>query len=119
MRIAALAGGWLWAIAIVWLSLTSSPPDPGISYGDKVGHFLAYAALMFWFSVLYRRGGTRAAYGALWIGLGVALEFAQGATGYRTFDPADMAANTLGVLAGAAAALSLPRAAAAAGKERP
>ena len=118
MRIAALAAGWLWAGAIVWLSLTASPPDPGISYGDKIGHFLAYAALMFWFCVLYGRGRTRTAYGVLWIVLGVALEFAQGATGYRTFDLADMAANTLGVLAGALAALSLPRGAAAAGRER-
>jgi VanZ family protein len=100
MRIAAIAGGWLWAAAIVWLSLTSSPPDPGISYGDKVGHFLAYGALMFWFCVLYWSGRTRAAYGILWIAMGFALEFAQGATGYRTFDLADMAANSLGVLIG-------------------
>jgi VanZ family protein len=100
MRIAAVAAGWLWAAAIVWLSLTSSPPDPGISYGDKVGHFLAYGALMFWFCRLYRSGRTRTAYGILWIGLGVALEFGQGATGYRSFELADMAANSLGVLIG-------------------
>lgn len=56
MRLAALAGGWLLAAAIVWLSLTPSPPDPGIAYADKVGHFLAYGALMFWFALLYRAG---------------------------------------------------------------
>jgi VanZ family protein len=119
MRIAAIAGGWLWAAAIAWLSLTSSPPDPGIAYGDKVGHFLAYGALMLWFALLYRARPVRVAYAFGWIAMGVALEFAQGATGYRTFDLADMAANALGVLAGAAAALSLPRAAAAAERERP
>jgi VanZ family protein len=119
MRIAALAGGWLYAAAIVWLSLTPSPSDPGFDYGDKVQHFLAYAALMFWFGLLYRNPKPRVAYGVLWIGMGIALEFAQGATTYRSFELADMAANALGVLAGAAAALSLPRAAATAGKETP
>lgn len=119
MRAAVVAGGWLLAAAIVWLSLTDSPPEPGIAHADKIGHFLAYGALMFWFALLYRRPPARAAYAALWIGVGIVLEFAQDATGTRSFELADMAANALGVLAGAAAALSLPRAAAAAGKETP
>ena len=117
MRAALLAGGWLWAAAIVWLSLTPSPPDPGVAFGDKIGHFLAYAVLMFWFGILYRNPMPRAAYGILWIVLGVALEFAQGATGYRSFELADMAANALGVLVGAAAALILPKAARAGERE--
>jgi len=119
MRAAALAGGWLYAAAIVWLSLSPSPPDPGFAYGDKLGHFAAYALLMFWFGYLHRRSQARIAYALLWIAMGVGLEFAQGATGYRSLELGDMAANTLGVLAGAAAALSLPRAAAAGGKETP
>ena len=119
MRIAAIAGGWLLAAAIVGLSLAPPPPQAGGLLPDKVAHFLAYAALMFWFCVLYRRAGTRAAYGVLWIALGIALEFAQATTGYRSFELADMAANALGVLAGALAALSLPRAGAAAEREKP
>ncbi|MDA1118388.1 MAG: VanZ family protein [Proteobacteria bacterium] len=119
MRAAAVAGGWAYAVAIVVLSLTPSPPDPGFDYGDKLGHLLAYGMLMFWFCVLYRYRYTRLAYGIGWVLLGIALEFAQGATGYRSFELADMAANTLGVLAGALAALSLPRAARAAGRETP
>lgn len=119
MRAAAVAGGWLFAAAIVWLSLTPSPPDLGFDFSDKLKHVLAYALLMFWFSYLHRDTRTRIGYALLWIGLGIALEFAQAATGYRSYELADMAANTLGVLAGAAAALSLPRAAAAAGKETP
>lgn len=112
MRAAALAGGWLLAAVIVWLSLTPKPPDPGFAYGDKLGHFAAYACLMFWFGALYRAPRPRVAYALLWIAMGVALEFAQGASGYRAYELADMAANALGVLAGAAAAaLSLPRAA--------
>lgn len=119
MRPALVAGGWLYAAAIVFLSLTPAPPEPGFEYGDKLGHFLAYALLMFWFSLLYRNGNARLAYGALWIGLGVALEFAQGATDYRSLELADMAANALGVAAGAAAALILPRGAGAKGRETP
>jgi len=119
MRAAALVLGWLCAAAIVWLSLTPSPPQVDIANSDKLGHFLAYGGLMFWFCWLYRDWKTRITYGAGWIALGIALEFAQGATGYRSFELADMAANTLGVLAGALAALSLPKAARAAGRETP
>jgi VanZ family protein len=100
MRAALIAGGWLYAAAIAFLSLTPKPPDPGFAYGDKLGHLLAYSLLMFWFCLLYRAGRTRLAYGAGWIGLGIALEFAQSATGYRSFEYADMAANSLGVLLG-------------------
>jgi len=100
MRAALLAGGWLWAAAIVFLSLTPSPPDTGVEHGDKLGHLLAYGLLMFWFCFLYRYRYTRLAYGIGWIALGIALEFAQGATGYRSFEVADMMANSLGVLLG-------------------
>ena len=100
MRAAAVAGGWAYAVAIVVLSLTPSPPDPGFDYGDKLGHLLAYGGLMFWFCALYRTRNTRLAYGVGWIALGIALEFAQGATGTRSFELADMAANSLGVLVG-------------------
>ena len=37
--------------------------------------------------------------------MGVALEFIQGWTGYRTYDPFDMLANTIGVALGWAAFL--------------
>jgi VanZ family protein len=100
MRIALVALGWLYAALIVWLSLTPSPPDPGFDYGDKVGHLAAYAILMAWFAYLYRRTPVRLAYALLWIALGIGLEFAQGASGYRHFELADMAANSLGVLLG-------------------
>jgi VanZ family protein len=117
MRAALLTGGWLYAAALVWLSLSPSPPDPGFAYGDKLEHFGAYALLMFWFGWLYRSRPARLGYAVLWIAMGIGLEFAQGATGYRSFELADMAANALGVAAGALAALSLTRAAAATGTE--
>lgn len=100
MRAVAISGGWLYAAAIVWLSLTPSPPQIDVANGDKLGHLLAYGGLMFWFCWLYPGWRTRIAYGAGWIALGIALEFVQRATGYRTFELADMAADSLGVLIG-------------------
>jgi len=98
--------GWGWVGLIVWLSLTPSPPRVDFTAGDKIGHLLAYGVLMFWFAQLYL---TRIAYAAGFIAMGIALEFTQGWLGYRSFELLDMAANTLGVLAGWAAARTLPR----------
>jgi len=100
MRRACVALGWLLAGTIVWLSVTPTPPKTYIEQGDKIEHFLAYGSLMFWFAQLYQQRSARLAYVAGWIAMGVALEFVQRWLGYRTFDTADMAANTIGVLIG-------------------
>ena len=103
-RRACLALGWAWAAAIVFLSLTPSPPpDPGIEGGDKLGHFFAYAVLTYWFCQFYFHS-TRVFYALGFVAMGIGLEFAQGALGYRSFELADMIANALGVAAGWAAA---------------
>jgi len=104
-----LALGWAMVCAVVWLSLTPSPPEVDFKESDKVGHFLAYGVLMFWFAQLYTRK-TRFFYGAGFVAMGIALEFLQDALGYRTLDLTDMAANTLGVLLGWGVALVSPRA---------
>jgi len=100
MRAALVALGWLCAALIVWLSLIPEAPSIDVDHWDKLGHLGAYATLMFWFGCLYRSTPARAAYAVLWIALGIALEFIQGHTGYRSFEVADMAANSLGVLLG-------------------
>jgi VanZ family protein len=105
MRSAAIAAGWAWAAAIVWLSLTPSPPRVDFSHSDKLGHFAAYALLMFWFAQLYARRNARLSYALTFIAMGIGLELAQGALGYRTSEVLDVAANTIGVLLGWAAAL--------------
>ncbi|HSH07936.1 MAG TPA: hypothetical protein VLA41_09770, partial [Burkholderiales bacterium] len=97
MRALWLALGWGWAATIVWLSLTPSPPTIDLPQGDKLGHFLGYGTLMFWFCQLYASRRTRLAYALGFAALGVALELAQRALGYRTYEPFDMAANALGV----------------------
>ena len=109
MRILGLALGWGWAVAIVWLSLTPSPPKIDVDQGDKLGHFAAYGLLMLWFCLLYLRLPTRMLYAAGFIAMGVGLEFLQGQLGYRTYDVMDMAANTTGVLLGWGGALLLRR----------
>ncbi len=93
-----LALGWLWVAAILWLSLTPIPPQPlTFKFSDKLEHALAYAFLMSWFAVLYRGRSRMVCAGGL-IGMGVAVEFLQGWSGYRYFEYWDMAANSSGVL---------------------
>jgi glycopeptide antibiotics resistance protein len=64
---------------------------------------------MFWFGHLYRRTPTRALYAVGFIAMGIAIEFIQGASGFRHYEVADMAANALGVLFGWGVALVLFR----------
>ncbi len=109
MRRTWIALGWAMIGAVIWLSLTPSPPKVDFEQSDKVGHLLAYGCLMFWFSQLYT-GLPRIGYAAGFAGMGIALEFAQGTLGYRSYELVDMGANGLGVLLGWAAALILPTA---------
>jgi VanZ family protein len=105
MRAALLAIGWGWAATIVWLSLTPAPPTLDFKHSDKLGHFLVYGALMFWFCLLYFKTQVRILYAAGFIVMGIGLEFIQGWLVYRTYDPLDMLANTIGVALGWTAAL--------------
>ena len=95
-----MAAGWFMVAAIIWLSVTPSAPDPGIAYGDKLGHVLAYGTLMFWFCQLHAGWRTRLAYAMAFAAMGVTLEFVQGALAYRTYEGFDMVANGLGVATG-------------------
>ena len=106
MRRACVAIGWAIVAAIIWLSLTPSPPQVDVPYSDKIGHLASYAVLMFWFSQLYR---TRIYYAAGFILMGVALEVIQRQLGTRSFEAADMLANALGVLLGWGVTLLLPK----------
>jgi VanZ family protein len=108
MRRLFLAIGWAMIGAILWLSLTPQPPQVDFAHSDKVGHFLAYGGLMFWFCQIYRTSRARLAYAAAFIAMGVAIEFVQGWTGYRSFEVYDMVADAIGVLLGWAVALALP-----------
>lgn len=92
--------GALLCLLVVYFSLTPSPPDLGIDQGDKLGHLAVYAALMWWFAQLHIPLRHRLGFAVGLVALGVGLEFAQRATGYRSFEIADMAADAMGVLLG-------------------
>ncbi|MGH8728613.1 MAG: VanZ family protein [Burkholderiales bacterium] len=93
--------GWLMVTAIVVVTLIP-PPDriPTFAYSDKLAHFSAYGLLMLWFAQLYATRQARMWHAALFVAMGIALEFCQGALGYRSFEYADMLANALGVFGG-------------------
>ncbi|HFC54352.1 MAG TPA: VanZ family protein [Gammaproteobacteria bacterium] len=93
-----LAMGWGMVALVFYLSLTPRPVELRIDYGDKYLHLLAYFVLMWWFQQLYPARGARLLLLCLFTGMGVGLEYLQGISGMRVFDPADMVANGLGAL---------------------
>ena len=103
-------GGYLLILAIIVFSLIPHAPQIDLREGDKLGHFLAYGSLMFWFAQLEGSFDARLRCAIGFSLMGVALEFTQNLTGYRSFDVLDMLANATGVLLGWLAAL--PRASA-------
>jgi len=110
MRRLYIALGWLLVAAVIWMSVTPSPPKVDFEQSDKAGHLLAYGLVMFWFAQLYAARAARIGYAALFVLMGVGLEFVQAQLGYRTYEVFDMLANSAGVLVGWALALAFPRA---------
>lgn len=105
---------WLWSVlwalavlVVIVVCLIPPPPIPLPENSDKGEHFLAYFILAGSAVQLFRRGHP-----LLWVGvglvlMGIGIEFAQGAlTDDRMADPMDAIANTVGVLAGLATALT-------------
>jgi len=93
-----LSIGYLMVVLVIYSSLSTSDVVLQISLSDKLMHVLGYFGLMGWFMQIYhgRRAGFLLA--ALFITMGVSLEFLQDLGGVRYFELADMLANTLGVL---------------------
>ena len=99
--------GFALVVAVLVVSLMPIPADVELpENGDKLGHFLAYGTLMFWFGMLYPARRRQLAVAVAFCAMGVAVEFLQGMTGYRSFEVADMAANSVGVLIGWCVALT-------------
>jgi len=95
-----LGVGCTLVLLVIVLSLAPISVPVPVEEGDKVGHVAAYAALMLWFANLYETLNRRSRLAIGFVALGVALEFVQGWTGYRTFEVADMAADAFGVAVG-------------------
>ena len=89
-------------IGLLALGVVSLIPAPDLGGNDKIGHFMAYAMLSAWFSLLVEQRKS------LWsilfglIAYGLFLELLQGLTSYRSGDLADAVANSLGVITGLA-----------------
>ena len=92
--------GWLLVMAVVVMSLAPRAPEVPGDPGNWSGHLIAYGTLAGWFSRLIGARAGRLRLVALLIGMGVLMECLQGMSGYRTFDPLDMLANSCGVLLG-------------------
>ena len=92
--------GWMLVLLVIYLSVTPVPIRVPVEQGDKLSHVLAYCVLMSWFANLYRVPARRAMFALGFVVLAIALEFVQRATGYRTFEIADMAAGAVGIAAG-------------------
>jgi len=92
-------------VAVTVTSLMPAPLLPDTGASDKVMHALTYAVLTLWFCGAYRHRGAVST-GLALFGFGALLEILQGATATRTPEPADLLANSLGILAGMALALA-------------
>lgn len=92
--------GWLGIAAIITLSLAPLQLNMAVDNGDKFGHLASYGLVTLWLAQLYT--GLRQRIGLVigMVALGIALEYAQRATGYRSFEVADMVADTTGVAIG-------------------
>jgi len=103
--------GWLEALGITVLCLwpLRELPGPNLPWTDKLYHLAAFGLLTWWFAVALPRARWLST--ALCVlGLGVFIEFAQGFVPFRSPSFADVVADALGVLAGAALARLTPRA---------
>lgn len=93
-----LSIGYLMVVFVIYSSLSTSDVVLEIQLSDKLMHVLGYFGLMGWFMQIYR--GKRAGFllAAVFIAMGIGLEFLQDLGGVRYFEVGDMLANTLGVL---------------------
>jgi hypothetical protein len=84
---------------VVYQSLTPAPLEIDAGSGNALGHLAAYGTLMLWHCQLHD-GRRRPVLALALAAMGLVLEFAQGMTGYRTFDLNDELANVTGVALG-------------------
>src|SRR5712691_8168591 len=95
---------WLllaWGMVVSVAVLSLIPVEVDLSGGrDKIAHSLAYGSLSLCFGMLFGGRARQLGIAIAFAAMGVALEFLQGLTDYRTFEIADMIANTIGAVLG-------------------
>lgn len=88
------------ALIVVMLTLTLVPAPPvvgAVPLGDKIGHVLGFAALMFWYAQIYAGARDRLRCALAGVAFGLAIELLQALTPYRSAEFADLVADALGV----------------------
>jgi VanZ family protein len=103
-----VAIGWFGVVLLIFLSLIPQPPEIPIDQGDKFGHAFAYAMLMYWWAQLLPAASQRVRVATALLALGIAIEYVQGWTGWRSFDYYDMLADAIGIAFGWLAAAPRP-----------
>lgn len=93
-----LCMGLFGCVVLTYACLMPHPPQVGISYFDKVEHFLAYLILAAWFAEVLPTRPWQVFTGLVLFGL--LIEVAQSMTGYRHPNVMDLVADTVGVVAG-------------------
>ncbi len=102
-----LALWWMAVLGTIVVCLIPPPPIPLPDNSDKIEHFLAYFLLASSAVQIYQRRAALVWVAVGLVGLGIGIEFAQGAlTVNRMADPMDALANSVGVLAGMAIAVT-------------
>lgn len=86
-------------IALIWVSLTPSPPDAASPLSwDKANHLIGYGLLTGWLGQLSLRSRYRWQLALALLLLGGGLELLQGVGGLRQPEWGDLLANSLGIL---------------------
>jgi VanZ family protein len=105
-------GAWLalaraLIVVIFILSLAPLPAPPlDVDQGDKIGHLLAYFALMFSYAQLFATRRALAWRAVAFVAMGGAIEVLQSFTPYRHADVLDLVADGAGVALGLALGLT-------------
>ena len=97
-----LAIGYALVLFVVYLSVTSNPPEIkfGFKFQDKFFHALAYFSLMFWFAQIYHVKQKRLFFALVFVALGILMEGVQSLDSKRYAEFNDAVANAFGVAIG-------------------
>lgn len=90
------AGRFLIAAALVIALLPAPKVIGSVAFGDKIGHLVAFAALMLWYAQLYV-GRDRWHCALALVGFGILIELLQALVPYRSADGWDLLADVVGV----------------------
>lgn len=90
------AGRFLIAAALLIALLPAPKVIGSVAFGDKIGHLVAFAALMLWYAQLYA-GRDRWRCALALVGFGALIELLQALVPYRSADGWDLLADAVGV----------------------